>query len=1155
MEIVNDPVGRQSEGLKRFSKGREIASSDDAEIAAFMKETGDAEDTVETVPREREDEGSAAMKHIAEIVPSIGHGIAKATQEVGNLAIDAADLVENFAADQGLGDGEFINDESQLSYANDFLKPETMTGEIVAGIAQFMAPMGVLAKGAKGVKAASKFAKFLKAGAMGAAVDFAAFDPQEKRLSNLIQTQPALRNPVSEYLAANPKDSKAEGRFKNALEGIGIGTAMEGFMATIKAVRGSRVAKNVMKDSEEVLASARREGVDLEPTPKTENIDGVETTLDGAEQLELKIDDLKKKVKAKRPSQQPIEDFPPEIPGREFVSTTDEEAAKLIRGFEDVATEGKAININLDRIEAPDDVKKAIKAISEQFPEEIDEARRGIITNDEAQKLADAAGMDVSDILNRVDGQAMNAEEIIGTRRLLNASAEQVYNLSKQIADGDNSRLLKAKFLQLVDQHRLIQAQASGAAAEAGRALQAYKIPIGMDNAARNRFLDDIVKHGGGSDIEKTAAAIAAAGGKTSDISKLAHRSMGRKLKDAAKETWINSLLSGPMTHAVNMSSNALTAAINPLERKLAEQFSAGAIDSVAKGEAGAMFNGMMAGITDSFRMAKESYKTGDSAFRGSTKFERGYKNAVSADAFGLKDDTIMGRFLDFSGKAISTPTRLLESSDEFFKSVNYRMEINAQAHRKAHQAQIAEGLSQADTDALFKKFVQNPDESIKLEALNKARENTFTKPLDEVKLRGMEAESIDQVIRDSSLMRIVAPFTKTNLNLVEFSLNRTPFAKGLMGDLKAGGLRRDTALSRISFGMGTMALGGTLAHQGILTGRGPTDLKARKTLEAGGWKEYSIKVGDSYIGYDRLDPFGSLLGIAADASEIMSALSSDREVDGQQLAIQTGTMLAQFFTPEFVTKNVNDFLDVINGDERKLENFLGGVARGAVPFSSFAKSIRKEVDPVDRDRRADPESPWPIAERMLNEIKNTIPGLSDSLPPKRNMFGEAKTFMTFRDNPNDEGPIDDEVKIGKALKDELVRLNTIGDTDAKDYLKLDMPDKYIRKGGVSVKLSPEKYDRLVQLSAGIELDLSPFPGRTLKEVLTEQVETDYPLLEGSNKTDEAKMLLIKEIVSAYRSGAKAQLLGEDEDMTDKFIKKIEKKQSDLTGEEVKLNL
>jgi hypothetical protein len=55
---------------------------------------------------------------------------------------------------------------------------------------------------------------------------------------------------VSAYLAAKPDDSEAEGRFKNAVEGLGLGAAAEGLFLALKALRSSRILR------EEFMATA-----------------------------------------------------------------------------------------------------------------------------------------------------------------------------------------------------------------------------------------------------------------------------------------------------------------------------------------------------------------------------------------------------------------------------------------------------------------------------------------------------------------------------------------------------------------------------------------------------------------------------------------------------------------------------------------------------------------------------------------------------------------------------------------------------------------------------------------------------------------------------------------------------------------------------------
>jgi hypothetical protein len=88
----------------------------------------------------------------------------------------------------------------------------TTAGNIAGGLSQFAVSY---LTAARLFGAASTVGKV----AQGALAQAAAFNPNDPRLSNLIQAHPSLANPVTEFLATQPGDSEAEGRLKNFLEG------------------------------------------------------------------------------------------------------------------------------------------------------------------------------------------------------------------------------------------------------------------------------------------------------------------------------------------------------------------------------------------------------------------------------------------------------------------------------------------------------------------------------------------------------------------------------------------------------------------------------------------------------------------------------------------------------------------------------------------------------------------------------------------------------------------------------------------------------------------------------------------------------------------------------------------------------------------------
>lgn len=184
-------------------------------------------------------------------------------------------------AKAGIETKDFIFGEPEESEKSDFRKGiERRAGELsttstanalTMGVSQFATGMIGLGKLMAPIKAVQKLKTAGKAGraayetALGAATGAVVIDPHEERLSNLIEDFPALRNPVTDYLAARPEDSAAEGRFKNALEGIGLDLALLGsFTATAKALKLYRAGDEA--GAKAVLETATPQGQTLPET-------------------------------------------------------------------------------------------------------------------------------------------------------------------------------------------------------------------------------------------------------------------------------------------------------------------------------------------------------------------------------------------------------------------------------------------------------------------------------------------------------------------------------------------------------------------------------------------------------------------------------------------------------------------------------------------------------------------------------------------------------------------------------------------------------------------------------------------------------------------------------------------------------------------------
>jgi hypothetical protein len=144
------------------------------------------------------------------------------------------------------------------------------------------------------------------------------------------------------------------------------------------------------------------------------------------------------------------------------------------------------ININFNRIASEKDVKQTILKVSELFKKDINTARRNVVTNEEVSKLADQIGMTPEDLLRRRRGVAFNAEKALAARKILVASGERLKSLADAARGGSN--LQQFEFRKQLALHYAIQSQVSGLTAEAGRALQSFRI----NAKATKQQLDEI---------------------------------------------------------------------------------------------------------------------------------------------------------------------------------------------------------------------------------------------------------------------------------------------------------------------------------------------------------------------------------------------------------------------------------------------------------------------------------------------------------------------------------------------------------------------------------------------------------------------------------------------------------------------------------------
>jgi hypothetical protein len=794
-------------------------------------------------------------------------------------------------------------------------------------------------------------------------------------------------------------------------------------------------------------------------------------------------------------------------PGQEYIPF--DEAAEAVQPtirvpeFKPGTTEADpeaARNINLANLNTTEDVSTLIDEVAKADAPNINDARRQKITNDELPKLADDLGMTVEDLLARRQGEAFNAEQILAARKILVASGENLVKLANAAKNGSEMDL--ALFRRAMSQHRAIQSQVSGMTAEAGRALQSFRV-VAASSREQERLIKEALETTGGEAVSRDMAAMLSELDSPEKIGRFVKDANKATTKDQLYEIWINGLLSSPTTHMVNILSNTMVAALTVGERKIASAIG----PNIPPGETSAQLKGLVDGARDGFRLAWNALKTGEPT-DPMQKVEAEKFRAVTSENLNIAGPA--GRFADFMGEAIRVPGRLLTAGDEYFKSVGYRMELYAQAYRQAFN----EGLRDEAAAKRVIEIIENPPENIKQSAIDASRYQTFTNQL------GKTGKAVEQVRNNIPYARVVMPFVRTPVNVMSYAFERTPLAplsSSFREEIAAGGARRDLAMGKLIAGSMAMAVSADLVMSGSITGAGPTNPKMRNIMRATGWQPYSIKVGDKYYAYNRLDPVGALLGLSADVTEIIGQTT---EAEAAQIATAAALSVAQNMASKTYMSGVTDFFDAFfsasldpESSNYKLMSYLQRQAASVVPAS--VANIERYLSPE-----------MSATYGFLDRVKSRIPGYSDDLPPRRNIFGEPIVL---------EGGIGPDIM--SPIYTSTVKDDPIADEMVRQQVAVGMPRRQIQ----GIELDAQQYDRYVLLYSGIEAPTS----------LKDQLRTMFNTREYKNASDGpegGKALMIKSVFTAYRDMAQAQMLAEDDQLTNQITLAQEQRVEKLLG-------
>jgi hypothetical protein len=597
------------------------------------------------------------------------------------------------------------------------------------------------------------------------------------------------------------------------------------------------------------------------------------------------------------------------------------------------------------------DEQAVLTGVMREMEAPISKERRGTRTWDATEQAAlkliqQKYGITLDQLVNRKQGSTANAEQLEAYAQMLSGASKAVQQAAAEVARTNSNEAI-AKLAILREKLGVLIAPAMGYRTEAGRALN-----ILAKTAADFKQADKLFEAlgDGSADSLRTFAQKLEQASNPDQVIGVTRESYTPDWLDKLLEYRVSmGLLSGPATHSVNIASNAMFNALELGAHALASTFSKSLPFEALRARIAATTHGTTIGLTN----AKRAFMTEEGQISPKSKVE-------------TRPHAIGGKL----GKAIRIPTRALMAEDELFKSVAFHQHLADLAMREAVKT------SPQDPQGAFNRIMGNVlNRSDLVDAAHKEAERlTFQDPLGPY--MGMLSAAASK--GSGRLVRLIIPFIRTPTNILKRAVEYTPAGYGMQAvrdALSRGGADAALAHSRIAIGSGLMLTVLGLAANGMLTGNGPEDKAERDLWMREGNQPYSVKIGDTWVRYNRFDPMGTIMGVAADMYEIGHAATHD-QLD--KIGSMLMTSVALNLGDKSFLQGITDFANAYSDPGRYMQRWATGMATSMIP--NVGAQFAREMDPYQREART-----------LVDAARAKIPGMREDLAKRLDISGQPQ--------------------------------------------------------------------------------------------------------------------------------------------------------------------
>lgn len=593
---------------------------------------------------------------------------------------------------------------------------------------------------------------------------------------------------------------------------------------------------------------------------------------------------------------------------------------------------------------------------------------------------------------------------------------------------------------------------------------------------------------------------------------------------DKSIELWRAGLLSGLKTFVVNVTGNTLeglyTYGINrPIQTIINTLVPGAKSDAPTLGEMSHLYGTLLSDVwIDATRAAVRAFQTElPQAARAygvsddATKYDgsagkigeggrvvRMVNKAMRKSGFSIKGYTPQIHV----GRTVRIPYRALLFMDEAFKAVYMRMEINAISYRRA--AENMDGATHEEIGREARKLAAAPSQEMIDEAYGIAKDNLFqSEP-------GGFGQGVQKIKSKGwgRLFNFILPFTSTPGNLVKKGIRRTPLGGlALMREIKAGSTNRANITKHAADQLIAWPVAITLLSLVL----GQKDDEPRITGSPARWKDSgkrntqyraaqptSIRIGDKWYDYSRLDPHSITLSLAVDAAQGYKEAQTADDASVAWAALFDASM--RLVTDQSYLQGVGDIVRAIE-DPNAAESWAKNFA------ASWTPNVIKQVGRASSPDLIKNET---IMERAFPGFVGGTPRVDVWGRPIQDGERASSDFLYRLLSP---------VRVGKA---DLLALDRLvfnwnaqyhtGEEDDKEWYPSVPDDRFTHEGRL-VKMTPPQHQEFIRRR-----------GVLAREILDEMIRSGDMDVEKPTATE---IQIMQKVLRRTGTLAKGEMLSE----------------------------